>query len=114
MIYIPDKWLLVKISPKGEDSIYKVFATWSGGYLDGDSWRLNSGIVDITANETSFQFHGYSGSEYDCSKASYGCTQFGWSTITNYQNKLHESTEHKLEILSEEEALEYIKGELNK
>lgn len=33
----PDNWLVIKIGVT--DPIYKVFATWHGGYLDGDSWK---------------------------------------------------------------------------
>ena len=33
-MYNPDKWIIVKL-PKGA----KVLGSWSGGYLDGDSWQ---------------------------------------------------------------------------
>ena len=36
--YTPDKWVLVKISGNESPPVYKVFACWAGGYLDGDSW----------------------------------------------------------------------------
>lgn len=29
----PDRWVVLKVG----DDLYKVFATWSGGYLGGDS-----------------------------------------------------------------------------
>ena len=112
MIYTPDEWLLVKISPKGEDSIYKVFATWIGGYLGADSWKLNSGIVGVTEDENSYSFHGYSGSEYVCSKSCYGATGYGYGVLANLQDKLHTTSEHRMQILEEEKALEYIHSKL--
>jgi hypothetical protein len=55
-----------------EEYFYKVLGGWSGGYLDGDSWRMNSGIVSVTEEDDYFLFHGYSGSVYKCHKESYG------------------------------------------
>jgi hypothetical protein len=43
--YNPDKWVVVKIIGKDTPPVHKVFACWYGGYLDGDSWKLNSGIT---------------------------------------------------------------------
>jgi hypothetical protein len=68
--YYPDSWAIVKIT--GTDPHYRVFGSWSGGYLDGDSWKLNSGITDVTETETHYHFKGHSGSEYVCHKESYG------------------------------------------
>ena len=45
MNYYPDKWLIIEIN--GTTRFHKVFGTWSGGYLEGDSWRFNSGIVGV-------------------------------------------------------------------
>ena len=67
----PDHWVVLKI-PTDDDPMYKVLAGWSGGYLDGDSWRLNSGITLIFEREDSVDFYGNSGSLYHCRKGSYG------------------------------------------
>jgi hypothetical protein len=69
----PDNWVVLKIKEgKGTFPFYKVLAGWSGGYLDGDSWRLNSGITLIFEREDSVDFYGNSGSLYHCRKGSYG------------------------------------------
>lgn len=65
---IPDKWVILKIN----DNLYKVLAGWSGGYLDGDSWRINSGISKVEETDTYYDFIGESGSIYRCNKSSYG------------------------------------------
>lgn len=44
---IPDGYVILKLED-GKDTIYKLFSCWYGGYLDSDTWRLNSGITKIT------------------------------------------------------------------
>lgn len=65
--HTPDFWVVIKI----DDGFYKVFATWLGGYLDGDAWKLNSGITKVTEDDGNYYFHGESGSVYKCSKKGY-------------------------------------------
>ncbi len=73
----PDRWLLVECG-----DIHRVFASFTGGYLDGDSWRLNSGIDRVEIDEDgNFLFHGYSGSVYKCHKDCYGTTGYGASVL---------------------------------
>lgn len=71
MNYKPHNWAVLKIESKSMGLVYKVLAGWSGGYLDGDSWRLNSGITDIEYDDDFVLFHGASGSVYECHKDSY-------------------------------------------
>lgn len=71
--YIPDKWLILEITPDDESTPYlRVFGTWAGGYLSGDSWRINSGVTEITQDDDYYYFHGASGSVYNCHKSGYG------------------------------------------
>ena len=52
MSYRPDYWKIVKIYPKdSEEPFYKVFASWVGGFANGDQWRLNSGITKVKEEE---------------------------------------------------------------
>ena len=68
--YTPDNWVILKIDlPK--DPHYRVLAGWSGGYLDGDSWRLNSGITRHEFDGDYWYFYGSSGSCYKCYVDSY-------------------------------------------
>lgn len=80
--YSPDKWLLIKIG--GTDPHYRVFGSWSGGYLDGDSWRMNSGITSVEEDENYYYFHGNTGSIYRCHKEMYGATVYGYGVAQNY------------------------------
>ena len=69
MTYSPNNWVVIKY--KGADPHYRILAGWSGGYMDGDSWRMNSGITRVEVTEDSFLFYGASGSCYECNKQSY-------------------------------------------
>tara|TARA_R110000782_G_scaffold108917_3_gene197624 strand:+ start:1230 stop:1754 length:525 start_codon:yes stop_codon:yes gene_type:complete len=70
----PDNWVVLEIMASVNDTkppTYKVLAGWSGGYLDGDYWKLNSGIVEVRELDKSWVFIGHSGSEYVCGKEQY-------------------------------------------
>jgi hypothetical protein len=82
MNYKPNRWLMVKI-----DTIYKIFATWGGGYTDGDSWQLNSGVKSVTQDDDYYYFHGHSGSVYECRKGSYGTTGYGAGVLSGFMKK---------------------------
>jgi hypothetical protein len=69
-MYRPDNWVVIKIN--GPHPHYRVLAGWSGGYLDGDSWRLNSGITKVQKDFNRLFFHGSSGSTYMCLEGYYG------------------------------------------
>lgn len=71
--YTPHGWCIIEQVTEERGTDYYVFASWSGGYLDGDSWKRNSGITKIEEFEFEYLFHGYSGSVYICSKNSEGC-----------------------------------------
>ena len=70
--YHPDSWVVLKVKAgKGTFPFYKVLAGWSGGYLDGDSWRMNSGITEVKEDGDYYEFYGSSGSCYRCHKEQY-------------------------------------------
>lgn len=82
--YAPDHWMLIQI--KGDDPHYRVFGSWSGGYLDGDSWRVNSGITSVKQVGDYYFFMGHSGSVYRCHKDMYGANVYGWSVAQDLAN----------------------------
>ena len=69
--YRPDNWVVLKIMLPDQDTLYKVLGGWSGGYLDGDSWRMNSGIAKVVYREEYVDFYGESGSVYQCPLSQY-------------------------------------------
>lgn len=64
--YEPDSWVIAKI----KDDVIKVVAGWSGGYLYGDSWRVNSGIKKWEEHGDYYLAYGYSSSIYKLNKNS--------------------------------------------
>ena len=93
--YFPDNWVVIKI--KGDDPHYRVLAGWSGGYLDGDSWRMNSGITKVEETDDHFLFYGSSGSCYTCHRESYGL-RMNNAGVFNQLEQLHGD---KVELMDE-------------
>jgi hypothetical protein len=71
----PDYWVILKLTVE-DKTYYKVFASFVGGYLDGDRWRMNSGVVSVTESDDSYSFAGASGSVYSCRKGKYRTTAY--------------------------------------
>lgn len=63
--YRPDYWKVLKITSTEGEVLYKVFASWVGGYEYGDSWKMNSGITEVKSEGEYLLFKGYSGSVYN-------------------------------------------------
>jgi|GEM_PF-1122445 hypothetical protein len=83
-IITPDNWLGLHLKKDNID-IVKLFSTFYGGYLDGDSWRLNSGCKNIKKypdNKDKFLITGYSGTQYNIFKKNIGTSSYT-STILN-------------------------------
>jgi hypothetical protein len=66
--HTPDTWVIIEMTPNGHDTFYKVLAGWYGGFTDGDSWRMNSGINKVEVDGDFYKFIGASGSVYKCHK----------------------------------------------
>ena len=69
-MYNPDGWVLIKIT--GDEPHYRIFGSWRGSYTEGESWRMNSGVIKVREDDDFYYFKGYSGSEYKCRKDGYG------------------------------------------
>lgn len=84
--YVPDKWKLFKVDTH-DGPLFKVLAGWSGGYLDSDHWRINSGITRIEEDATHYYFYGHTDSVYVCSKKGEGFTKLTasvWSGLIEH------------------------------
>ena len=49
----PDSWVILEIQDPihpGMPPIRKILSGWSGGYLDGDEWRMSSRIKEMNIN----------------------------------------------------------------
>ena len=68
----PDSYRILLIETPDNKPLVKVFASWSAGYLDSDSWRLNSGTEVIIEEQNNYFFYGFSGSIYKLNKYNQG------------------------------------------
>ena len=75
MTYHPDKWVVLEFKIDGE-TFQKVLGSWYGGYLDGDSWRLSSVIVEKIDHDDHYEFRNESGSTYICPKQYQGMSSY--------------------------------------
>ena len=101
MDYNPDSWVVLKIKEgKGTFPFYKVLAGWSGGYLNGDSWRMNSGITRVEEKPHHWEFYGASGSVYKCYRKGYRLTMAN-SGVYN-QLKENEAFEGQITLMPED------------
>lgn len=97
-MYEPDNWVVVKFPDH-----YRVLAGWSGGYLSGDSWRLNSGIVRAEQDEQYWYFYGASGSCYSCHKGTY--------CLRKSNSYIYEQLQQKYEVSIMDEGTDWSKVE---
>lgn len=90
----PERWVILKLP----NNYYKVFGTWPGGYLDGDRWKLNSGIEKVEQDDDYYYFIGFSGSCYKCHKMGYGTsTSYGLGIL----NKIIEQGNGQIELMED-------------
>lgn len=97
--YFPEDWVVIKFNHEGKYQ-YKVFGGWRGGYLNGDTWRLNSGVVKVEDYDSHYHFYGASGSVYHCRKGSYGITGIHNNGVL--QKLVESGKELNAELLSED------------
>lgn len=65
--YNPDSAVVIKVI-HNDDTHFRVFGGWLGGYTHGSSWRVNSGVVKVEHDKGYYYFYGESGSVYKCAK----------------------------------------------
>lgn len=95
----PDSWVILKL--KNQETFYKVFASWAGGYLDGDRWKMNSGITKVEEDDDYYYFYGYSGSCYACKKGKYGiATSYGQGVLDSVLGNAYK-VNTQIEVLPE-------------
>jgi hypothetical protein len=106
--YKPELWVIVQVS-SDHGTYYKVLASWYGGYLYGDSWKLSSGILDCKLNDDGFyELLQSSGSLYICHESRYGMSSYASSILEQLKTQLAESKKGSITLLSEEVAKLYL------
>jgi len=99
--YVPDRWVMLKITSP-EMTTYKILAGWSGSYLHGQSWKLNSGCHKVEEDGDYFLFSGYSGSIYQCHKKAYGMNVTTAQILASFKSQVADNPNVTIEMLPEE------------
>ena len=102
--YSPDRWEIVRFENKEGEVWYKVLGGWSGGYLDGDSWRLSSGLEEVTEDGDYYLMKNFSGSIYKCHKQGRGMNFISASTYEQIKEQ-GKKNNVKISTISVEEFL---------
>jgi len=103
--YTPHCWKVIEIKYDADAAThYRVAAGWRGGYLDGDSWKINSGIAAFDYDGDYILFIGDTGSVYRCHRNAEGLNGYTSSVVESY-NTDHEKLGGYVKQISFEEFL---------
>jgi len=96
----PDCWVIIEFPDPilpGMPPYQKILSGWSGGYLDGDAWRLSSPLkkMDIKVNQDFYTIETSSGSTYTLWKSRQGLRQ----SISDTYNTLKQKFGDMIEIV---------------
>ena len=86
--YTPDGWIVVEFRTNDGEVNRKVMASWYGGYLNGDSWKLSSGITETIEHEDHYEFINHSGSVYKCGKNSFGLNGHASGVLESFKKDI--------------------------
>ena len=86
--YTPDRWRIVEITPKDicNPPYFRILASWYGGFVGSDSWKLSSGITEVKDKDTYWEVPNYSGSVYILYKNRKGMSSLGSSVLARYKS----------------------------
>lgn len=105
----PNKWTIVKhTTPEGEEN-FRIFASWAGGYLNGDSWSMSSGITKAHHGDMGYACTTMSGNCYTLPYSSYGIAGvYNMGVLTNIHDRFKEKG-HGLVVMGKYEGEQRIK-----
>lgn len=108
-MYHPDKWVLVKIDVPKTPPLYKILASWYGGFAGGDSWKISSGVTNSVFEEEVLQFENNSGSTYIGALCNYGMSSYTYGVYSGWLADAT-GTDVSVSIVPEEEVLDLVKN----
>ena len=107
--YTPDSWVPVLIESEEHGKIYKVLASWYGGFAGNDYWKLSSGIESVIVSEdgSALTMPQSSGSTYIVGKSTH--VSMLMATVFSSFEKQAQENDFMIKIISVEELLEAFK-----
>lgn len=101
-MHTPDCWVILQLN-NNKEILYKVLAGWSGSYLYGQSWQLNSGIKSVEVENDYYLFHGYSGSIYKCHKDMYSLNNMTSGVLKSLQKQAETVDDVEIILLEDQD-----------
>lgn len=84
--YSPDCWIIVEISGTSIPKTHRrILAGWYGDFLQGDSWKLSSGIESVTERLEHWEVANTSGSIYMLHKNNEGFSRLTQAIFESYK-----------------------------
>lgn len=100
-LYTPDCWQVVEFKSGDNEPIRKVMGGWYGGFSNGDSWRLSSGIESVTETDNCYIVKNYSGSTYECHKNAERMSGYMMGIYSGWEKQAEDSNgEFSIKIVS--------------
>lgn len=81
--YSPDCWVVVEIAHK-ETKVFRILASWFGGFAGANSWKLGSTIEHVIKHKEFFEFKNSSGSTYYCQPSVYKMSMLSASIYNGF------------------------------
>jgi len=98
--YHPDAWVIVELDSAEHGTINKVLASWYGGFANGDSWKLSSGIESVVFDGEQYTMPQASGSVYICHKDSERMSGIMSGIFSSFSKKAEEEGDFTIKIIS--------------
>jgi hypothetical protein len=97
--YVPDCWVLVRLESEEFGVVNKILASFYGGYPQGNSWKLSSGIISVEHSDDVYTISLTSGSTYICYENSERLAGMAENVYNDFLRQL-EGTESTIKIVS--------------
>ena len=87
-IYTPDTWVILLLDHPDYGKIHKVFAGWYGGYAQGDSWKVSSGVKTFVSEGKFYSSLQESGSTYNLYKQSEKLSGYQYGLLAGWREQM--------------------------
>ena len=104
--YTPDTWVILLFDYPDYGKVHKVFAGWYGGYTQGDSWKLSSGIKTFVNEGKFYSSLQESGSTYNLYKQYERLSGYQHGLLNAWREQLDEVQGSVLVV----DSLDFIEG----
>ena len=88
--YTPDTWSILLFDSPTYGKIHKVFGGWYGGFTQGDSWKLSSGMKDMVDEGDFYSSLQESGSIYQLYKGSEKFSVYNLGILAGWKEQVQE------------------------